>query len=214
MLGSALADLDDVAARRAPPPDSLDARTAPVRGGLHSARPHGCPGPLTPRTPRPPKLLWWQDGEVEGQRLPNRKSHEQFPRSTTPVVHPQPILRCAQALLPLREPATPTRVRETSGLTGGNCSSPQRRCGPEPLRVFRGNSCIGATPSSGSSTQFPFGNQGSPLVPEAQGVAYPPLLRKEVCLFDFAASSRAACFGFIFKRLEATLCPDFKTLRL
>ena len=69
VLGSALADLDDldeVAARRAPPPDSLDARAAPARGGLHSARPHGCPGPLTPRTPRPPKLLWRQDGEVEG----------------------------------------------------------------------------------------------------------------------------------------------------
>ena len=122
------------------------------------------------------------------------------------------MLRCAQALLPPREPATPTRVRETSGLTKGNCSSPQRRCGPEPLRVFRGSSCIGATPSSGSSTQFPFGNQGSPLVPEAQGVAYPPLLRKEVCLFDFAASSRAACFGFIFKTVEANFSPDFKTL--
>ena len=122
------------------------------------------------------------------------------------------ILRCAQALLPPREPATPTRVRETSGLTGGNCSSPQRRCGPEPLKVFRGSSCIGTTPSSGSCTQFPFGNQGSPLVPEAQGVAYPPLLRKEVCLFDFAASSRAACFGFILKTAEANFGPDFKTL--
>ena len=52
------------------------------------------------------------------------------------------------------------------------------------------------------------------MVPEAQGVAYPPLLRKEVCLFDFAASSRAACFGFIFKRVEANFNPDFKTLRL
>ena len=195
LLGSALAELE-VAVATGPAARPRTPALLQRRARLLEVT-RRCPGPPTPRTPRPPKLLRWQDGEVEGQRLPNRKSHEQFPRSTTPVVHPQPILRCAQALLPLREPATPTRVRETSGLTKGNCSSPQRRCGPEPLKVFRGSSCIGTTPSSGSCTQFPFGNQGSPLVPEAQGVAYPPLLRKEVCLFDFAASSRAACFGFI-----------------
>jgi len=137
-----------------------------------------------------------------------------IPQEPDPCCSPAAVSFVARRLCSrpgsLRPPPECERPR---GLHGENCSSPQRRCGPEPLRVFRGSSCIGATPSSGSSTQFPFGNQGSPLVPEAQGVAYPPLLRKEVCLFDFAASSRAACFGFILSKVEANFSPDLKTLR-
>ena len=183
LLGSALAKLE-VAVATGPAARLPDACTAPAQG----APPRGhaqVPRPPNSAHPQASQAPWWQDGEEEGHGCRTGKATSNSPGARPLLFTRSRTPRCAQALLPLREPATLTRVRETSGLTEGNCSSPQRRCGPKPLRVFRSSSCLGATPSSGFLTQFPFGNRGSPLVPEAQGVAYPPLLRKEDRLTDF-----------------------------
>ena len=159
VLGSALADLDDVAARRAPPPDSLDARTAPVRGGLHSARPHGCPGPLTPRTPRPPKLLWWQDGEVEGHDCRTGKATSNSP-GARPLLFTRSRFFVARRLCSRSGGLRPLpECERPRGLPGETAPVRNESVVPSLLRSSAAAPASGPPPVLGLAPNFPLGTR-------------------------------------------------------
>ena len=163
VLGSALADLahlDHVAARLAPPPDSLDARVAPTRGG--SAL---CETRTDAQAPqfRAPPCLQSSFGRRMGRRRATAAEQEKpraIPQEPDPCCSPAAVCFVARRLWSrpgsLRPPPECERPRGLPGET-----APVRNEGvvPSLLRSSAAAPASGPPPVLGLAPNFPLGTR-------------------------------------------------------